>query len=100
MTKETTAMSKNKSADFLKVTQIKSQIGTKPLHRGTLNALGLRRIGRSNYFVNSKEINGMIARVAHLVSVEHIGEDQLPKNDDKKAAKLLAALTKAGGSKK
>ena len=31
----------------LKVTQIKSGIGTKPKHRGTLRALGLGRIGNS-----------------------------------------------------
>ena len=32
----------------LKVTQVKSSIGTKPKHRGTLRALGLRGIGQSN----------------------------------------------------
>ena len=30
---------------MLKVTQVKSQIGTKPKARGTLRALGLGRIG-------------------------------------------------------
>ena len=34
----------------LTVTQVKSAIGTKPKHRGTLRALGLGRIGQSNTF--------------------------------------------------
>jgi len=33
---------------MLKVTQVRSQIGTKPKTRGTLRALGLRRLGDSN----------------------------------------------------
>jgi large subunit ribosomal protein L30 len=54
----------------LKVTQVKSGIGTKPKHRGTLRALGLGRIGKSNTLPDRPEIRGMIARVPHLVSVE------------------------------
>ena len=54
----------------LKVTQIKSGIGTKPTHRGTLRALGLGRIGKSNTLPDRPEIRGMIARVPHLVKVE------------------------------
>jgi len=54
----------------LKVTQIKSSIGVKPKHRGTLRALGLRGIGRSNVLPDRPEIRGMIARVPHLVNVE------------------------------
>ncbi len=53
----------------LKVTQIKSSIGVKPKHRGTLRALGLRGIGRSNTLPDRPEIRGMIARVPHLVEV-------------------------------
>ena len=54
----------------LKVTQIKSGIGTKPKHRGTLRALGLRGIGQTNTLPDRPEIRGMIARVPHLVQVE------------------------------
>jgi large subunit ribosomal protein L30 len=54
----------------LKVTQIKSGIGTKPKHRGTLRALGLGRINKSNVLPDRPEIRGMIARVPHLVKVE------------------------------
>ncbi len=56
----------------LKVTQVKSSIGTKPKHRGTLRALGLRGIGQTNTLPDRAEIRGMIARVPHLVTVEEI----------------------------
>jgi large subunit ribosomal protein L30 len=54
----------------LQVTQIKSGIGTKPKHRGTLRALGLGRIGKTNTLPDRPEIRGMIARVPHLITVE------------------------------
>jgi large subunit ribosomal protein L30 len=53
----------------VKVTQVRSGIGTKPKHRGTLRALGLRGIGSSNTLPDRPEIRGMIARVPHLVRV-------------------------------
>ena len=58
----------------LKITQVRSAIGTKPAHRGTLRALGLGRIGKSNTLPDRKEIRGMINRVPHLVSVEEVAE--------------------------
>ena len=54
----------------LKVTQVRSAIGTKPKHRGTLRALGLGRIGRSNVLPDRPELRGVLARVPHLVTVE------------------------------
>jgi large subunit ribosomal protein L30 len=62
----------------LKVTQIRSQISAKPKARGTLRALGLRRIGHSNVLPDRPEIRGMIARVPHLVAVEEIAEAKRP----------------------
>jgi len=59
-------------ASELKVTQVRSGIGTKPKHRGTLRALGLGRIGKSNVLPDRPEIRGMIARVPHLVDVEEV----------------------------
>jgi large subunit ribosomal protein L30 len=52
------------------VTQIRSAIGTKPKQRGTLRALGLGRIGKSNTLPDRPEIRGMLARVPHLISVQ------------------------------
>lgn len=56
----------------LRVTQVRSAIGTKPKHRGTLRALGLGRIGKQNELPDRPEIRGMLARVPHLVSVEEV----------------------------
>ena len=56
----------------LLVTQVRSAIGCKPKQRGTLRALGLGRIGRSNTLPDRPEIRGMIQRVPHLVTVEEV----------------------------
>ena len=56
----------------LRVTQTRSSIGTKPKQRGTLRALGLRRLGQSNDLPDRPEIRGMLAKVPHLVTVEEI----------------------------
>ena len=56
----------------LRVTQVKSAIGTKPKHRGTLRALGLRGIGHTNTLPDRPEIRGMIAKVPHLITVEEV----------------------------
>ncbi len=58
--------------NMLQVTQIRSSIGTKPKHRGTLRALGLRGIGKTNQLPDRPEIRGMIARVHHLISVTEV----------------------------
>jgi large subunit ribosomal protein L30 len=52
------------------VTQVKSGAHGKPKTRGTLRALGLGRIGKTNTLPDRPEIRGMIARVPHLVRVE------------------------------
>ena len=54
----------------LKITQVRSTIGTKPKQRGTIRALGLGRIGRTVTKPDTAEVRGMISRVPHLVSVE------------------------------
>jgi large subunit ribosomal protein L30 len=54
----------------LVVTQVRSSIGSKPKHRGTLRALGLRGIGSRATLPDRPEIRGMIARVPHLIRVE------------------------------
>ena len=58
------------SEGTITVTQIKSAIGSKPKQRGTLRALGLGRIGKTNTLPDRPEIRGMLARVPHLISVE------------------------------
>ena len=53
----------------LTVTQIRSGIGNKPKAIGTLRALGLGRIGKTNTLPDRPEIRGMLLRVPHLISV-------------------------------
>ena len=57
----------------LTITQVRSGIGAKPKTRGTLRALGLGRIGKSNTLPDRPEVRGMIARVPHLVRVTESG---------------------------
>lgn len=66
----------------LLVTQVRSGIGTKPKHRGTLRALGLGRIGRTNILPDRPEIRGMIARVPHLIQVRPAPEGSDPEQHD------------------
>ena len=58
------------SEKTITVTQVKSAIGAKPKARGTLRALGLGRIGKSNTLPDRHEIRGMIHRVPHLIEVQ------------------------------
>ncbi len=54
----------------LKLTQVRSEIGQSQRHRGTLRALGLGRIGKSNEIDESPVLAGMLRKVRHLVKVE------------------------------
>ena len=54
----------------LRVTLVKSSIGSKPKQRGTLRALGLRKIDQTVELPDRPEIRGMIAKVPHLIKVE------------------------------
>lgn len=51
------------------VKQIKSVIGRPEAQRKVLATLGLGRIGKSHEFADTPAIRGMIAKVAHLISV-------------------------------
>ena len=56
----------------VRVTLVRSTIGTKPKQRGTVRALGLGKIGSTNVLPDRPEIRGMLARVPHLVRVEEM----------------------------
>jgi large subunit ribosomal protein L30 len=56
----------------LKVTQVRSKIGTKPKQRGTLRALGLGRIGKTHTLPDTPDIRGQLHKVPHLVTVEEV----------------------------
>jgi large subunit ribosomal protein L30 len=56
----------------LRITQVRSTIRTRPEHRGTMRALGLRRINAETVREDSPALRGMLRRVAALVTVEEI----------------------------
>jgi len=56
----------------LKVTQIRSEIGSKHNQRETLRSLGLKRIRDVVVKEDRPEIRGMIHTVTHLVTVEEV----------------------------
>ncbi|ASR34101.1 50S ribosomal protein L30 [Prauserella marina] len=56
----------------LKVTQIKSAIGTKQNHRASLRTLGLRKIRQSVVRDDTPQVRGLIHTVRHLVVVEEV----------------------------
>ncbi|HWH14379.1 MAG TPA: 50S ribosomal protein L30 [Miltoncostaeaceae bacterium] len=57
----------------VRVTQVRSQIGTQDRHRGTLRALGLGRIGKTAEHQDSPQLRGMLRMVSSLVKVEEVG---------------------------
>ena len=54
----------------IRVTYRKSAIGYKKDQKRTIAALGLHKLGQTVEHKDSPAIRGMIARVAHLVTVE------------------------------
>ena len=54
----------------VKVTLVKSVIGTKKSHRATVLGLGLRRIRHTVMLEDTPAVRGMIAQVDYLVKVE------------------------------
>lgn len=57
-------------ADKVKVTLVKSTIGAIPKQRATVEALGLKKIGKTVELPNNDATKGMIWRIRHLVKVE------------------------------
>jgi large subunit ribosomal protein L30 len=53
----------------VRITQTRSVIGQTEKHRGTLRSLGLGRIGKSREHAVSRELEGKLRHVAHLVTV-------------------------------
>ncbi len=54
----------------IKITLVKSVIGTKQDHRATVRGLGLRRLNSSAVLEDTPAVRGMIHKVAYLVKVE------------------------------
>ena len=63
-------MSKGK----LRITWFKSSIGYSQRQKGTIRALGLRRLGDVVEQADTPVIRGMVDKVSHLVHVEKVGK--------------------------
>ena len=59
----------------LRITLVRSGIGHPKNQKGTLKALGLRRLNQSIVHSDSPPIRGMVEKVKHLVKVEAEGDD-------------------------
>jgi large subunit ribosomal protein L30 len=60
----------------LKITLVRSRIGTTPRQREVLQGLGLRRINSSVVRPDDAAIRGMVTKVQHLVTVEAVREER------------------------
>jgi len=89
-------MTAAESAGSLLVTQVRSAISTKPKHRGTLRALGLRGVGQSHILPDRPEVRGMLARVPHLVTVEPASAVDTAAQNDRAAATRRARRAAEG----
>ena len=56
----------------IKVTLVRSVIGTKQSHRDTVRGLGLGRINSSKVLVDTPEVRGMVNKVSYLVAVTEV----------------------------
>ena len=54
----------------VRVTLVRSPIGTKQLHRLSVRGLGLRRLGQTVELEDTPAIRGMIDKVSYLVKCE------------------------------
>jgi large subunit ribosomal protein L30 len=54
----------------VRVTWVKSMIGSNQRQRATLRGLGLRRLNQTVELKDAPQVRGMITKVAHLVRVE------------------------------
>ncbi|MGB4468405.1 MAG: 50S ribosomal protein L30 [Azovibrio sp.] len=58
------------SEKTVKVTLVKSIIGTKQSHRATVRGLGLRKLNHTVELVDTPAVRGMIHKVSYLLKCE------------------------------
>jgi large subunit ribosomal protein L30 len=59
-------------AEKLKITLTKSPIGSSPIQRKVIQALGLRKMHHSVELPDSPQTRGAVEKVRHLLSVEEL----------------------------
>jgi large subunit ribosomal protein L30 len=61
-----------KTTKELRITLVKSPIGYSSRQKGTVRALGLRRLNQTVVQRDDPVIRGMVTKVSHLVEVEEL----------------------------
>ncbi len=56
----------------LRITLVRSPLGYSTKHKLTVRALGLTRLHQSVIQANTPQLQGMLAKVGHLVTVEEV----------------------------
>ncbi|MBL8498284.1 50S ribosomal protein L30 [Nitrosomonas sp. JL21] len=56
--------------NLIKITLVKSTIGTKKDHRATIRGLGLKRLNSTSSLIDTPSIRGMIRKVNYLLKCE------------------------------
>ena len=56
----------------IRITQVKSSIGSTKRQKATLEALGLRKLNQTVEHEANGQITGMAGKVSHLVKVEEV----------------------------
>lgn len=70
--KEGREMAKRKGTKtkMVRITLVKSPIGYSERQKGTVRALGLKRLNQTVEMVDTPSLRGMLDRVNHLVAIE------------------------------
>lgn len=58
----------------LRITMVKSLIGSKPVHKENMASLGLKKINQTKLVANTPDIRGKIQKVVHLLKIEEYTE--------------------------
>jgi large subunit ribosomal protein L30 len=75
---------------MLKITLVRSVIGNTPGNRKTVQALGLRKTGRTVYRQDTPSVRGMIRNVAHLLKVENVDSAPEKAKKEKKTVSVIS----------
>jgi large subunit ribosomal protein L30 len=62
-------MAKKPKNRSLRITLVKSPLGYSKRHKGTVRALGLRRLQQTVEHVDSPQLQGMLYKVSHLLDI-------------------------------
>lgn len=86
-------------AKKLRITQIGSAIGRQFDQKGTLKALGIRKLNSTVVKDDTPQIRGMIRKIRHLLVVEEIEEEKITSPVKKQEKVSIAKKGKSQKSK-